>query len=237
MIDEREIANMLRRFEGPPHAAGGRRPRRQRRRLLAAAALLVAAAAASAALVALLDRPESKRARPGGERASCEGELRFDGRRYVGNRVAFPVELGTRRGDASDPCRARRIPVVSVTGIDPRVALAQAGVRGTVYVAAGRCIGFDSAKFAACLREPLHFEDKIYVATRLLRPVARAGGLGRGVRGGESASVERLTGIDPSRAIAAVNTDREIVYLAPDVCPLPGLEQLERCLRAAAGGG
>jgi hypothetical protein len=106
------------------------------------------------------------------------------------------------------------------------------GSPGIVYVAAGRCAGFDGLAFEDCLREPLDYQGARYVATRLLGPVSRAGALGPGTLAGRPAEVERLVGIAPSRAVSVASAPADVVYLAQGVCPLPGLDRLERCLQS-----
>jgi hypothetical protein len=228
---------MLRRYEGPPEP----RVLRKRRfgpvwRICSAAALGLAIATALVIVTVLQPFSGSGARTAASEAASCGASLRYLGSSYIGNRVDFAVPLAGTLGLATDTCGDGSIDVVRIVDVDPQLAVARAGETGTVYVAAGRCVGFAASDFNVCLHRSLTFSGSQYVATQLLHPLELGQPVGSGMLGADSVQVFRAGGVEPSRAVALATASgprrSDVVYLAPDVCEFAGLEQLERCLEA-----
>jgi hypothetical protein len=162
--------------------------------------------------------------------------VRFRDLPYYGAALRdVPLPRGRRLGQVTVPgCESpsTTADAVALKGIDPAVAVALDGSPGVVYVLAGRCAGYSESDFLSCLRTPLDLGGRSFYATRPVDELQRGAAAATGSLGGRSVDVLRLQGI-PSTAAVAVAGRADEIFLAPDVCPLPGLTQLVECLRTA----
>jgi uncharacterized protein DUF6281 len=144
--------------------------RRTRRRVwVAAGGLLILLTAYGGIL--LLARPNGVGPHGGSHKspdsvaASCGAVLTFDGTEYGGNSVtgftlviegpigtALVPVCGDEQSGAPSPS-IEQIPIFSVKGMDPSVAVARSDQADVVYVARGHCDGYNNTeKFLECLR-------------------------------------------------------------------------------------
>jgi hypothetical protein len=211
----------------------------------------VAAVAAAAAALA----PASAHAGSQASQCPTQSFLEFRGLAYASETVPGSVtlpaggELGSGQldeaPDPAEPCKRQRrtVTVRAIAGIDPRVAVAAAGVDGLGFVLGARCSGAEPAARWSCLRAPLSYQGVRY--TPISYPaqpspqgtVALGEQLGSGTLGGDTVSVRALRGVDPSIAVGLDGRPAE-AFVAPGVCAYERFsnraaqDDLARCLRA-----
>ena len=179
--------------------------------------------------------------------------LRFDRLVYAGEAlpatatIAPGGALGTATVDEpveASGCRRRQesVRVRRASGIDPSVAVAADGRSRTLFVLGGRCAGYTDRERWECLRDPLVFEGRRYTGTRYpVEPRPRGelqlgDRLGEAQLGGETVTVARIEGVDPSLAVGVRGLPSE-AFLAPGVCPYERFDNraarndLLRCLQ------
>jgi hypothetical protein len=136
--------------------------------------------------------------------------------------------------------------VVSLTGIDPKVAIAIEGRPATIFVLGSPCAGYAPEERVRCLREPLDLRGIAYTGSSYPAGPAESGTrgevslgeeIGEADLGGEAVTVRAIEGVDPAVAVGVDGRPSE-AFLAPGVCPYerfqnePALDDLARCLRA-----
>ena len=241
---DRELRQMFEALEGPPFTERHGAARRSRpRRFFAVAGLAAAAVIVITATVGV--RTEEDR-RPQTS-AGCAALLTFNAIGYEGRGLPDPLLVGAALGEATGPgCTdevgqnrgataepTRTVPVRAIIDVDPDTALIAPSEPRTIYVAAGRCLGFSAGRpLVDCLRTKLVFQGKEYVASRLENRLRRASPLGCALRGSQDVVVTGLAGIDP-RVAVAVSGDPAAIYIADGHCHLsvPPEAPLVRCLR------
>jgi len=186
----------------------------------------------------------------GTQEGSCEVRLRFRGVLYSGQGLDPNVSLkhgqvlgeGTLPGcndtqpppGATDVPEEQQVAVVALEGIAPSIALAPIDGEQGIFVAAGRCAGYDSwVTRLGCLREPLLFEGRMYAPTSLRTTRVEIGAaIGSGRLRAEEVLVRRITSISPREAVATAG-DGSVIYLSDEGCfRSPGRRSFEQDLLA-----
>jgi hypothetical protein len=129
------------------------------------------------------------------------------------------------------------IELVSLRGVDPRIAVASARSTpgGGVFVIAGRCFGLRNAReITECIKNPVHFQGELFVGVGLRRTLTTRGPVGAGKIGSRSVDVWEITNVPVHHAVAIDPSPRQI-YVRVDRCNLNGFapdfeNQLIRCL-------
>jgi len=171
----------------------------------------------------------------GMQEGSCVALLRFRGVLYAGQGLGPSVSLkhGQVLGEGTlpscndtqpppgttNPQGDEQVAVMALEDIAPAIALARVDEEQAIFVAAGRCAGYDSwAAQLRCLREPLLFDGRSYTATRLRATrVGIAAPIGSGRLGAEEVLVRRITSISPREAVATTG-DGSVIYLSDEGC-------------------
>jgi hypothetical protein len=185
--------------------------------------------------------------------SSCEALLRFRNVVYTGQGIPpdSSLERGRRVGEGTlTPCNDNpgepvdggdRIELLALGGIPPPLAVGTADQPNEIYVAAGRCAGWDAwGTRLLCLRQPLIFKDRMYSATRLLTAHLAVGPVvGQGRMGAKGTVVRRLDSIEPHNAVIT-SPGGSVVYLSDQGCFIsPGRRTFEQelvaCLRHRGG--
>jgi len=215
--------------------------------IVCASALLLAFAAAIVVRATDTTGASSR----GMQEASCEALLRFRGALYTGEGLAPNVSQkhGPVLGEGTLPScddtpleppgtadaqDGEHVAIVALEGIAPSVALSRADEEHTIFVAAGRCAGYDSwATRLRCLRKPLSLDGRAYTATSLRATHVEVGAAIGSARLGESdVVVRRITSISPRSAVVT-ERDGSVIYLSNDRCFFsPGKRSFEQDLIA-----
>jgi hypothetical protein len=233
---DRELAAMLRDDEGPPDPQPHTRRQRTRFYLVAAAVTLAVAGTVAFGLARWTASSSSSPQTRSGGGTSCAALVQFHGLPYVGAKTdGLTLQPGGPVGSVTIPgcdgAGASRANAVELAGVRSDVAVGLSGQPDEIYVLAGRCIGYSGGELVNCLQTPLDIAGRRYYATRPVEEPTRGARDTTGSLGGHDVDVLRLEGIAPTAAVAVSGRADEI-FLAPDVCPLPGLPQLVECLRA-----
>jgi hypothetical protein len=147
-IELEELADLLRRREGPPRPVRHRRARGPLRLALVIGVLAVAAATGiTLAIVKPGSHDESRPSSGGSGSASCAAVVEWRGTTYLGTAVHRSVRLGRSLGDGMlPPCndtspgsggQAQSVSLAAVGDIPPRQAVALTADPSIVYVAPG----------------------------------------------------------------------------------------------------
>jgi hypothetical protein len=179
-------------------------------------------------------------------RSACEALVRFRNVVYTGQGIpaGSSLERGRRVGEGTlPPCNDNpgepvaeggRRALVALGGIPPLLAVGAADQPNGIYVAAGRCAGWDAWEMRLlCLRQPLTFMDRMYAATNLPTANVAAGPVvGQGRIGVKSTVVRRLDSIEPRDAVVT-SPGGSVVYLSDQGCFIsPGRRTFEQELVA-----
>ena len=214
--------------------------------LAVAAAVLLAVAAAIVVRNADTTGADSR----GRQEGACVARLRFRGVLYSGQGLDPNVSLkhgqvlgeGTLPGcndtqpppGTTDVQDGEQVALVALEGIAPSIALARVDEEQAIFVAAGRCAGYDPwMAQLRCLREPLMFDGRVYIATRLrATPIEIGAAIGSGQLRAEEVLVRRITSISPRDAVATAG-DGSVIYLSDEGCFFsPGRRSFEQDLVA-----
>jgi hypothetical protein len=138
-------------------------------------------------------------------------------------------------------CDPRSVQVFEVAGLPPDLAVSVEDRSNFVFILGALCAGFEDEERAACILQPLQFEDRLYTATRYpsgAEPRFQTGeSLGEGELDGQTVSALALEGVDPAVAVG-LEEHPDDAYVAEGACPYErfGAEQREddllRCLQA-----
>jgi hypothetical protein len=187
-------------------------------------------------------------------RCPTETFLSFDHLAYVSKRVPSTVRLspGSRLGSgtidrptSADGCRRAREPVqVRAAGsIEPPVAVMVGGQSGTIFVIGHRCAALVGPAYWDCLLRPLVFDGRRFTGTSYpakpapRRTVPLGAAIGTADLDGETVTVRRIEGVDPSLAVGVSGRPSE-AFLSARTCPYealsntPTFDNLLRCLRS-----
>jgi hypothetical protein len=250
---DRELQRFFQQYEGDAHART--RSRRSRLRVLGlafAAAFILAVATAIVVQTTSQNGNRSRRA----QEASCAAQLRFRGVLYLGEGLAPNAALkrGRALGDGAlplcndtqvpnqapvPPSSEERVALVSLDGIAPSIAVARADQEDMIFVAGGRCAGYDPwVARLGCLRERLMFGGRSYTATRLRTIHVDTGAvIGSGRVGAKDVVVRRVNSVSEDQAVAT-EPGGSVIYLSDQGCFVsPGLRSFERDLLACLTTG
>jgi hypothetical protein len=229
---DRDLNRFFQQFEGDEHPRT--RPSRSRVRPFGLAfGAISLVAVATAVVVWTTDGPGG--VEPRGTQGACEALIQFRNVLYAGEGLPSKASLrrGRPLGDGTSPaCNdtqvpgqppggsgSQVVPLVSLEGIESFIAVAPADQEQTIFVAAGRCAGFDawSARLQ-CWREPLMFGGRAYTATRLRTDRINVGGaVGSGRVGTKEVIVRRIPSVRETAAVAT-EPNGSVVYLSHEGC-------------------
>jgi hypothetical protein len=144
--------------------------------------------------------------------------------------------------EGSEECDPLSAQVFEIAGLPPDLAVAVEGRGGHVFVLGARCAGFEDEERAACILQPLQFEEQLYSGARYPaeteEPRIEAGeALGEGELDGQAVSAVTIEGVDPAVAVGVEGRPDE-AFVAAGACPYERFgatllqDDLSRCLRA-----
>ena len=188
----------------------------------------------------------------GAKEGACSPSLEFNGTTYVERPTAELERSDEIESTALSVCsdvsaagtgeERKTIRVLRLKGVDPRIAIASAnpGPGGGIYVVEGHCYGFSNADAVRrCIANPLLFEGRSYVRSRLSSALATDHRVGVATIGSQRVPVWKLTDLPVGYALAISQSPKE-VYVEVNRCNLPsGAPDFEadliRCLSAKPG--
>jgi hypothetical protein len=152
-------------------------------------------------------------------------------------------ELDAPIGEEGGRCERKRgsANVVALRGIDPLVAVGVEGRANEALILGAKCIGFAGDERWDCLRTPLAYDGRLYIAARYpagtMRPLELGEALGPGKLGTDDVEVVAFDGIQPEAAVG-LSGSPETAYVAIGVCQYGRFgetvleDNLRRCLEA-----